>query len=97
MAPPHTQKLFKKHTEKNIVGYEIIALADFGWGYKHILKKTGVLVLTAQGIVKRCHTYCQIEDAPRSGKPTLLSQDNLEAIEEAVENNPPSFVNELTK
>ncbi|RPA97744.1 hypothetical protein L873DRAFT_1790685 [Choiromyces venosus 120613-1] len=66
-------------TEKNILGYEIIALADFSCGYK------------------RYHTYGQIEDAPRSGRPTLLSQDSLETIEQAVENNPPSFLNDLTK
>ncbi|RPA96234.1 hypothetical protein L873DRAFT_1811637 [Choiromyces venosus 120613-1] len=50
-------------------------------GYKQISKKTGVPVPTVQGIVKRYHTYGQIEDAPRSGRPTLLSQYNLEAIE----------------
>ncbi|RPA93446.1 hypothetical protein L873DRAFT_1815891 [Choiromyces venosus 120613-1] len=80
MAPPHTQKLFEKRTEKDILGCEIIALADFGWGYQQIPRKTGVPVPTVLGIVKRYPTYGQIEDAPRSGRPTLLSQDNLEAI-----------------
>ncbi|RPA91937.1 hypothetical protein L873DRAFT_1818558 [Choiromyces venosus 120613-1] len=97
MAPPHTRKLFEKRTIKNIAGYAIIALADFGWGYNQISMKTGVPVSTVQGIVKRYHTYGQIEDAPQSGRYTLLSQDNLEAIEQAIENNPRSFVNELTK
>ncbi|RPA88552.1 hypothetical protein L873DRAFT_1824360 [Choiromyces venosus 120613-1] len=97
MAPPHTQKLFEKRAEKNILRYVIIALPDFDRGYKQISKKTGVPVPTIQRIVKRYHPYGQIKDAPRSGRPTLLSQDNLEAIEQAVENNPRSFVNELTR
>jgi len=44
MAPPYTHKPSLKPIEKGIHSQEDVVLADLGWGYKRISKKTGVLV-----------------------------------------------------
>ena len=50
-----------------------------------------------QGIVQRYRIYGRIDDASRSGRPTLLSNTNLKAIERVVENAPRTSLNELTE
>ncbi|RPA96938.1 hypothetical protein L873DRAFT_1845066 [Choiromyces venosus 120613-1] len=96
MAPPHTQLPSQKRMETSIQRAEIVVLTNLGWGYKKISKKTGVPVPTVQGIVKRHRISGRIDDAPRSGRPTLLSPANLAAIEYAVENNPHASLDDLT-
>ena len=41
--------------------------------------------------------YSRLDDAPRSGHPTLVSEANLQAIERAVENDPWASLNDVTK
>jgi len=97
MAPPHTHKPSLKPIEKGIQRHEVVVLADLGWGYKRISKKTGVPVPTLQGILQRYRMYGRLDDAHRSGCPTLLSEANLQAIERAVENDPRASLNDLTE
>src|SRR5207302_6196797 len=46
---------------------------------------------------QRYGIYGRIDDAPRSGHPTLLSPANLQAIEHVVENEPRASLKDLTE
>src|SRR5437879_10791212 len=97
MALLYTQKSSQKRIEKDLQRHKIIVLADLGWRYEQISKKTGVPITTVQGIVQRYRIYGQIDDAPRSGRSTLLSPANLQAIEHVVENEPQASLKDLTE
>jgi len=97
MAPLHTHKPSLKPIKKGIQRHEVVVLADLGWEYKRISKKTRVPVPTVHGIVQRYRMYGRLDDAPRSGRPTLLSVANLQAIERAVENDTRASLNDLTE
>jgi len=97
MGAPHKHKPFLKPIEKGIQRHEVVVLADLGWGYKWISKKTGVPVSIVQGIVQRYRMYSQLDNGPRCGCPTLLSETNPQAIEHAMENDPEASLNDRTE
>jgi len=77
--------------------HDIALLSDLGKSYEQIARDLGVAPSTVRGVVKRYRARGHVQEAGRSGRPSKITPDILQQVENAVQENPRASLDEIVE
>jgi len=77
--------------------HDIALLSDLGKSYEHIAQDLGLASSTVRAVVKRYLVRGHVQAAGRSGRPSKITHDILQQLENAVQENPRASLHEIVE